>query len=154
MLEIFSKRKGQKGFTLIELLVVIAIIGILATIVLVSLNTAREKARDARRQSDIRQIGLAMEMCYDDSGCGAGASAYVSQAAAPAAIGSYMTLVPTDPHTAVAYHWVDNSTDSSTYLICADLENGDITFSYPGGTRTETPTADCATDYALLTDIP
>ncbi|OIO52673.1 MAG: hypothetical protein AUJ11_00350 [Parcubacteria group bacterium CG1_02_44_65] len=65
MLKFFSKRRGEKGFTLIELLVVIAIIGILATIVLVSLNTARKKARDSRRVSDMRQMALALEMYYD-----------------------------------------------------------------------------------------
>jgi len=58
----------QKGFTLIELLVVIAIIGLLATIVLVALNNAREKARDTRRLSDTHQILLALEMYYDDNG--------------------------------------------------------------------------------------
>lgn len=57
-----------KGFTLIELLVVIAIIGLLSSVVLVSLGTARMKARDARRISDLRQIRLALEFYYDENG--------------------------------------------------------------------------------------
>ena len=56
------------GFTLIELLVVIAIIGMLASIIMASLNSARVKARDARRVSDIRQIRVALELYYADFG--------------------------------------------------------------------------------------
>jgi len=59
--------KKSKGFTLIELLVVIAIIGILATIVLVSLNSARSKARDTKKVADLRQIQLVLEMYYNDN---------------------------------------------------------------------------------------
>lgn len=58
-------RSRNKGFTLIELLVVIAIIGILASVILASLNSAREKARDARRKSDLRQISTALELYKD-----------------------------------------------------------------------------------------
>ena len=58
----------KKGFTLIELLVVIAIISILASVVLASLNTAREKSRDVKRISDIKQIQLALEFYFDDNG--------------------------------------------------------------------------------------
>ena len=58
----------NKGFTLIELLVVIAIIGLLASIVLVTINRARVKARDARRLSDMRTILTALELYYDEYG--------------------------------------------------------------------------------------
>jgi prepilin-type N-terminal cleavage/methylation domain-containing protein len=59
-----NMKTKQKGFTLIELLVVIAIIGLLAGVVLVGLNSARTKARDAKRLSDVRQISTAMDLYY------------------------------------------------------------------------------------------
>ena len=57
---------NRKGFTLVELLVVIVIIGILATLATVALGSARLKARDARRISDIKQIQTALELYYND----------------------------------------------------------------------------------------
>ena len=59
---------NKKGFTLIELLVVIAVIGVLSSIVLVSLSGVRGKARDAIRQSDMSQIRKALEVYYTDHG--------------------------------------------------------------------------------------
>ena len=61
-------RKYQRGFTLIELLVVISIIGLLSSIVLTSVNSARKKARDARRIADVKQIQTALEFYYDKYG--------------------------------------------------------------------------------------
>ena len=62
--------RKNRGFTLIELLVVIAIIGVLASVVLASLNTARRKARDARRITDLKQIELALQLYFDGTGVG------------------------------------------------------------------------------------
>lgn len=62
------RNKNQNGFTLIELLVVIAIIGLLASVVLLALNSARAKARDAKRAADIRQMATALEVYYNDNG--------------------------------------------------------------------------------------
>lgn len=59
--------RKYKGFTLIELLVVIAIIGILASIVLVSLTRARTRAYDAEIKSELSQIRAAAEMHYMDN---------------------------------------------------------------------------------------
>ena len=63
-----SDSRRKRGFTLIELLVVISIIGFLATFALVSLNSARVKARDSKRVSDFRQIQSALELFYDSQG--------------------------------------------------------------------------------------
>lgn len=63
----FSKSR-KKGFTLIELLVVVAIIGLLASIVLASLNTARNKAKDAAIKEDMHSMEQVMALNYNDYG--------------------------------------------------------------------------------------
>lgn len=101
--KLFSHSMNKKGFTLIELLVVIAVIGMLASIVLVSLGPARARARDARRVSDIRQISTAMELCYGDASCGGNDSSYQAVASTgqgpitTTSIGSYLNPLPLDP---------------------------------------------------------
>lgn len=61
-------KKFTRGFTLIELLVVIAIIGILSSIILVSLNAARSKAKEGRAQGEMAQIRTVLESNYNGSG--------------------------------------------------------------------------------------
>ena len=60
----------SKGFTLIELLVVIAIIGILSSVVLTSLNSARAKGRDSRRASDLKQIANSVALLGETTAFG------------------------------------------------------------------------------------
>ena len=62
------KYKINKGFTLIELLVVIAIIGILSSVILGSLNSARVRSIDVRRKADLVQIRMALELYYSNCG--------------------------------------------------------------------------------------
>ncbi len=119
-------KNTKKGFTLIELLVVIAIIGILASIVLASLNSARIKSRDARRIADIKQLQIALELYYD-----ANASTYPTtvQGLAVLATGGFISTIPKDPvgttPPGYAYERCTNSTTGATfYHLGASLEDG------------------------------
>ncbi len=64
---IMKKVINTRGFTLIELLVVIAIIGILSSVVLASLNTARAKGADAAIKADLANIRAQAELSYDNN---------------------------------------------------------------------------------------
>ena len=123
-----NKETGRRlGFTLIELLVVIAVIGLLSSIVLVTMSGARAKARDAARQADIRQIGLAMEMLYPDVITGKTAEQYLTTTAGAntvTAIGTYLPVVPLDPSNVSPYQytWLANSTNLQQYCVYTKME--------------------------------
>ena len=108
-------RNNKKGFTLIELLVVIAIIGILSSVVLASLNSARQKSRDARRVADIKQLQLALELYYDSN-----QSVYPATLALLAT--NYISVVPTDPNGG-AYQYAGLTTPTSG-TSCASYHLG------------------------------
>lgn len=108
----FVFKSTTRGFTLIELLVVISIISLLSSVVLASLNSARARARDAQRSSDIRQIQLALELYRNTNGgypssvgCGGGSiGVNWCNSVEPASwvtfgsyLSPYISKVPTDP---------------------------------------------------------
>ncbi|PIR76598.1 MAG: hypothetical protein COU32_01330 [Candidatus Magasanikbacteria bacterium CG10_big_fil_rev_8_21_14_0_10_42_10] len=139
---------NKKGFTLIELLVVIAIIGLLSTLAVVALGSAREKANDAKRLSDLKQVQTALELYYTDnnlypsttaSGVTLGSTSYAclnsSGFAAVNCATPYMGLVPSDPVAAQSYTYI-GATDGSTYSINATLQG---TVSGLTGSVTATP---------------
>lgn len=121
-------QSNQRGFTLIELLVVIAIIGMLSSVVLSSLNSAREKSRDARRLADLKQLQTALELIFDDT-----SPPEYPDALSSLSSGDYVSSVPTDPRTGSEYYY-DNLTSSdgtcaiasgacTKYVLGANLEN-------------------------------
>ncbi len=127
MLKLFKNDGSKTGFTLIELLVVIAIIGILASVVLASLNSARKKSRDARRLADIKQLQVALELYYDANN--ADYPGLLSSLIGATACGSSscISVVPTPPggsgQTAYAYSAFGSSaTDCSSYHLGAVME--------------------------------
>ena len=126
----------HRGFTLIELLVVMVIIGLLAGLILPNFISARERARDAQRKSDLEQIQKALELYKMDQSppaYPAGGDPFQ-----PASCGSiwqsaggtaYMPKFPCDPKTAPGNNWRYVLTiprvagDNLTYKLVACLEN-------------------------------
>jgi len=138
--------KKNKGFTLIELLVVIAIIGLLSTIVLVSLNSARNKAKDTRIKADIGQIRSVAELYADTIEGGY----YDGLPTAGAPFGDQYTTLLTDINAQVAQTVVFNATvtpDVAAYAVQAQLTGTDSYWcaDSTGVSRAETVVLDVAT---------
>jgi prepilin-type N-terminal cleavage/methylation domain-containing protein len=112
-----------RGFTLIELLVVIAIIGILASVILASLGSARSKSRDARRVADLRQMQNALELYYDSH-----SQSYPVVSSTLVTAGN-ISVLPTDPQgsTAYAYASIGSATVCSSYHLGGVVENAALT---------------------------
>lgn len=140
----------RQGFTLIELLVVIAIIGLLSTLAVVALGSARVKARDSKRLSDLKQLQTAFELYYTDQnsyppgtsvslGDATHACLNASGWAATGCANAYMGQIPTDPSGTTAtpiYYTYNAVTASSSYSVTATLEG---TVNNLKGTVTLTP---------------
>jgi prepilin-type N-terminal cleavage/methylation domain-containing protein len=116
----------KRGFTLIELIIVIAIIGLLAVIVLVALNTAKAKSRDASRKTTVHQIESALELYYADN-----ASYPPSDFNAPESVGNLSTyIVPKyipsisydDTNVSGGVYYRPASPVTNTYLIYESTE--------------------------------
>lgn len=126
--------KTQKGFTLIELLVVIAIIGLLSTLAVVSLNNARQKSRDAKRVSDIKQIQTALELYYNDhNGYPATLGTSITGDSSAGSV-VYMAAVPTNPEPNGADYVYSGA--PSTYTLSYTLESATGGISAEGHTAT------------------
>lgn len=137
MMHYTYKISKKSGFTLIELLIVVAIIGILSTLLMTNFIGIRQRARDAQRKSDIRQMQSALELYRADSGGyppTAGSSMLVATACpTPAQFKSqdsstvYMQQIPCDPlgatyYNAGSYYYVQGN-GGATYTLAACLEN-------------------------------
>lgn len=118
------RKKGNKGFTLIELLVVIAIIGILSSVVLASLNTARLKSRDAKRVSDMKQLQIALEFYFDQNSAYpvVTTAANISTALTGLVTAGFIPKLPTDPQAGNAQYFYISSAGGATYCVGAKLE--------------------------------
>lgn len=127
----------QKAFTLIELLMVIAVIGLISTIVLVSVNTARKKARDAKRMADLNQLNIALEMYYEANGSYPNRHYQSTQWGWLNRLGSdlspYISAMPLDPINNSTYRFYYDGGESDDYpgygLMCRFEHSGNFSIA-------------------------
>ncbi len=120
----------KKAFTLLEMLVVIGIISILVTVGFASYSTVQKKARDAKRQGDLKAAQQVMEQCYSVNSFQypdiTGTGTITAQCPAP---NDSIVFTLTDPLNTGTYVYAISSTSSSDYTLTADLETSTDNFS-------------------------
>lgn len=143
----------MKGFTLVELLIVISIIGVLTTLLLANFIGVRQRARDAQRKSDLRQIQSALELFRSDQASYPQTLPNCNNSikSPDCATSTYMQNVPRDPMGSSYYNGGKYffSSNGTTYTLGACLENS----SDPQGTSTSPGGSGCSTNfYYVLTN--
>lgn len=125
--------KPVRGFTLIELLVVIAIIGLLSSVVLASLNSARLKAQDARRLADMHQVENALALYYSTNGKYPidVPTTYLLSALSTQLTTAYIPSLPVDPAGKTYLYGSDDAGTIYTLVISQDGANCEV--RSPGG---------------------
>ena len=116
----------KRAFTLIELMVVVAIIGLLATILLANVNTARERGRDSKRVADIQQIQNALHLYGANLRPEAYPEGDDSTALNDLVLAGYITVIPKDP-SGTEYQYKGTGSCGATcnaYHLGASLELG------------------------------
>jgi type II secretion system protein G len=125
--------KRPNGFTLIEILVVMVIIGILAVLGIGNFQSSQQKARDASRKSDLRQITTALETYFNDygqypvgidgqvGGCNEAQACTWGETFVDDKGTVYMVKLPIDPRSNLSYDY--HSLDGRSFQIYARLEN-------------------------------
>jgi type IV pilus assembly protein PilA len=148
--------KKNKGFTLIELLVVIAIIGILSAVVLASLNTARNKAKDASVQGQMSGMRTAAEIFYGNNGnkYQTGATAITACSGAGTAfadtVSNMSALISATTNAATAID-CGIAADGSAWSVAATLPSGSGFFCVDSTGAAKKTQASGATAYTALT---
>ena len=104
-------KNSSKGFTLIELLVVIAIIGILSSVVLASLTTARSRGTAAAIQSEIANMRAQAELYYSTTGSN-------TYGPVPAAVGCSSGMFATGAVNGLGALVADLTSKSATSVVC------------------------------------
>ena len=133
----------NKGFTLIELLVVIAIIGILASVVLASLNTARAKGADSAIKANLNNARAQAMLFYDDN-----SSLFTDVCTGAGGIGQFKTGA-----TSAGSADVNCAHATSTWALEAQLKSDTAKYFCTDSTGVATTTGTSVTDGATTGDI-
>lgn len=150
-----QRKLDKAGKIFLVVWVGIAVVGVLSTLVLLQLGTARARARDAKRIADVNQIRTAVEQYFEDS------RGVYPAAIDQAHIGKYVTKIPADPLTNKPYEYLFGPENAPTsYVVWAELEQradalnrdadivgGDFDGSHE--TCTDTP-SDCIYDQGYI----